>query len=86
MLNAFTSKKRNKNLFKFITIRHKGGGTKKLYRKIDFKRKKKNIKGNIIKKEYDPNRNCNILLIKYKDGEKKYILEINKIKTNHIHS
>lgn len=57
-----------------ITIRHKGGGHKKLYRKIDFKRNKINFKGIVVSIEYDPNRNCNISLIHYTDGEKRYIL------------
>jgi large subunit ribosomal protein L2 len=57
-----------------ITIRHKGGGHKKLYRSIDFRRNKYNIPGKVISIEYDPNRNTNIALIKYLDGEKRYIL------------
>ena len=57
-----------------ITIRHKGGGHKRLYRIIDFKRNKYDIKGNVTAIEYDPNRNANIALIQYEDGEKRYIL------------
>jgi len=57
-----------------ITIRHKGGGHKRLYRLIDFKRNKYNIFGKVITIEYDPNRNANISLINYEDGEKRYIL------------
>jgi large subunit ribosomal protein L2 len=57
-----------------ITIRHKGGGHKRRYRLIDFKRNKYDIEGQVISIEYDPNRNANIALIHYKDGEKKYIL------------
>jgi large subunit ribosomal protein L2 len=57
-----------------ITCRHKGGGHKKLYRLIDFKRNKYNIKGTVLSIEYDPNRNVNIALINYMDGEKRYIL------------
>jgi large subunit ribosomal protein L2 len=57
-----------------ITIRHKGGGHKRLYRIIDFKRNKYNIEGKVIAIEYDPNRNTNIALINYNDGEKRYIL------------
>jgi large subunit ribosomal protein L2 len=57
-----------------ITIRHKGGGHKRLYRIIDFKRNKYDIKGNVTAIEYDPNRNANIALINYEDGEKRYIL------------
>jgi large subunit ribosomal protein L2 len=58
-----------------ITIRHKGGGHKKLYRYIDFKRNKFDIAGKVISIEYDPNRNTNIALISYLDGEKRYILQ-----------
>lgn len=57
-----------------ITIRHRGGGHKKKYRLIDFKRNKRNIIGEIVSVEYDPNRNARIALIQYEDGEKRYIL------------
>jgi len=57
-----------------ITIRHKGGGHKKRYRIIDFKRNKFNIAGKVVSIEYDPNRNARIALIHYTDGEKRYIL------------
>ncbi len=57
-----------------ITTRHKGGGHKRLYRVIDFKRNMKDIKGTVISIEYDPNRNSNIALINYENGEKRYIL------------
>ena len=57
-----------------ITIRHRGGGHKRQYRVIDFKRNKTNIEGRIVGIEYDPNRNARIALIHYLDGEKKYIL------------
>ncbi len=57
-----------------ITIRHKGGGHKRRYRLIDFKRNKFDIKGKIVSIEYDPNRNANIALVNYEDGEKRYIL------------
>ena len=57
-----------------ITTRHKGGGHKKRYRLIDFKRNKFNIAGIVNSIEYDPNRNTNIALINYEDGEKRYIL------------
>jgi large subunit ribosomal protein L2 len=57
-----------------ITIRHKGGGHKRLYRLIDFRRNKYEIKGKVTSIEYDPNRNANIALIHYEDGEKRYIL------------
>ena len=57
-----------------ITIRHRGGGHKKRYRLIDFKRDKYNIEGIVASIEYDPNRNARIALINYIDGEKRYIL------------
>jgi len=57
-----------------ITSRHIGGGHKKSYRLIDFKRNKFDIPGTVETIEYDPNRNCRIGLIKYKDGERRYII------------
>lgn len=57
-----------------ITIRHRGGGHKRLYRIIDFKRNKYGIEGKVASIEYDPNRNARIALIHYIDGEKRYIL------------
>jgi large subunit ribosomal protein L2 len=65
-----------------ITIRHKGGGHKRRYRLIDFKRNKYNIAGNVQSIEYDPNRNTNIALIAYEDGEKRYILHPEKLNIN----
>jgi large subunit ribosomal protein L2 len=58
-----------------ITIRHRGGGHKRCYRLIDFKRDKYEIKGIVAAIEYDPNRNSQIALINYSDGEKRYILQ-----------
>ena len=57
-----------------ITVRHRGGGAKKKYRIIDFKRRKDGIPATVIGVEYDPNRTANIALICYADGEKAYIL------------
>ena len=57
-----------------ITTRHIGGGHKQLYRIIDFKRNKDDIPATVKAIEYDPNRNCNICLLAYADGEKRYIL------------
>ena len=57
-----------------ITTRHQGGGGKQKYRIIDFKRNKDNVEGTVAAIEYDPNRNANIALINYKDGEKRYII------------
>jgi large subunit ribosomal protein L2 len=58
-----------------ITIRHRGGGHKRRYRIIDFKRNKYGIEGTVAAIEYDPNRNARIALIYYIDGEKRYILQ-----------
>ena len=57
-----------------MTVRHIGGGAKQKYRIIDFKRNKIGIPGKVATIEYDPNRNANIALINYKDGEKRYII------------
>ena len=57
-----------------ITVRHHGGGEKRKYRIIDFKRDKFDIKGRVASIEYDPNRSANIALINYIDGEKRYII------------
>ncbi len=58
-----------------ITSRHKEAGAKKLYRIIDFKRNKFGIEGTVATVEYDPNRNCRICLVKYVDGDRRYILQ-----------
>ncbi|MCB1136864.1 MAG: 50S ribosomal protein L2, partial [Chlamydiia bacterium] len=57
-----------------ITCRHRGGGAKKHYRLVDFKRDKENIPANVASIEYDPNRSAYIALLNYADGEKRYIL------------
>ncbi|MDW8306079.1 MAG: 50S ribosomal protein L2 [Leptospiraceae bacterium] len=57
-----------------ITVRHRGGGHKRMYRIIDFKRDKLNVPGKVESIEYDPNRSANIALICYADGERRYIL------------
>src|SRR5438046_6004001 len=56
-----------------ITTRHQGGGYRKLYRRIDFKRDKVGVPGKVATIEYDPNRSARIALIHFKDGEKRYI-------------
>ena len=67
-------KKAGRNNQGIITIRHRGGGHKQKYRKIDFLRNKYFIPGKVVTIEYDPNRNTKIALINYQDGEKRYIL------------
>ena len=57
-----------------VTSRHRGGGHKRMYRVIDFKRDKTGVAGTIASIEYDPNRNCRIALVQYSDGEKRYII------------
>nr|AUT83519.1 ribosomal protein L2 [Carex pallescens] len=65
---------KGRNARGIITVRHRGGGHKRLYRRIDFRRNQKSISGRIVTIEYDPNRNAYICLIHYGDGEKRYIL------------
>lgn len=67
-------KKSGRNNKGRITMRHRGGGAKKKYRIIDFKRDKDGVEGVVNAIEYDPNRSANIALIFYRDGEKRYIL------------
>lgn len=73
-LTTTLAKKSGRNSSGRITVRHQGGGRKRKYRIIDFKRQKIDIKAVIEALEYDPNRSCFIALIKYTDGEKSYIL------------
>jgi large subunit ribosomal protein L2 len=68
------NKKAGRNNQGQITTRHHGGGHKRKYRIIDFKRNKDNVPGKVATIEYDPNRSANIALINYADGEKRYIL------------
>jgi len=94
LFTEITSSKPEKSLTKFyhrfkgrnnqgkITLRHRGGGHKKLYRIIDFKRDKYAIRGKVVSIEYDPNRTTNIALIHYEDGEKRYILHPENLKVN----
>lgn len=63
-----------------ITVRHQGGGHKRQYRIIDFKRDKDGIPGRVASIEYDPNRSANIALINYVDGEKRYIIAPKNLK------
>ena len=73
-LLAPLSKKAGRNNQGKITVRHHGGGHKRQYRIIDFKRTKDGIPGRVATIEYDPNRSANIALINYLDGEKRYII------------
>ncbi|MDR2143740.1 MAG: 50S ribosomal protein L2 [Treponema sp.] len=57
-----------------ISVRHKGGGHKRRYREIDFKRDKTGVPGKVVSLEYDPNRSANVALVSYADGDKRYII------------
>jgi large subunit ribosomal protein L2 len=63
-----------RNVHGHITVRHRGGGHKRKYRRIDFRRDKHGVPGRIAALEYDPNRSARIALVHYRDGEKRYIL------------
>ena len=78
------SKNGGRNAHGKITVRHKGGGAKRKYRIIDFKRDKDGIPGKVATIEYDPNRTANIALINYADGEKRYILAPNGLKVGDL--
>ena len=73
-LTVTLKKNRGRNNQGKITVRHQGGGVKRKYRIIDFKRNKVNVPGTVATIEYDPNRTANIALINYADGEKRYII------------
>ncbi|MBK5244106.1 MAG: 50S ribosomal protein L2 [Eubacteriaceae bacterium] len=73
-----------RNNYGRITVRHQGGGAKRKYRIIDFKRNKDDIPGKVAGIEYDPNRSSNIALIHYLDGEKRYIIAPLKLKVGDV--
>ena len=77
-------KKAGRNNQGKITVRHHGGGHKKQYRIIDFKRNKDNVPAKIATIEYDPNRSANIALLHYVDGEKRYIIAPKELKVGQI--
>lgn len=74
--SLLTSLKKNagRNSYGRITVRHRGGGNRRKYRIIDFKRQKFDIPGTVLTLEYDPNRSAFIALVQYEDGEKAYII------------
>lgn len=84
--SLLTKKKSNagRNNRGVITIRHRGGGHKKRYRIIDFRRNKSEIQARVASIEYDPNRNARIALLHYTDGEKRYILHPKKLEVGAI--
>ena len=67
-------KSAGRNSYGRITVRHRGGGNKRKYRVIDFKRDKHDMFATVLRLEYDPNRSANIALLEYEDGERRYIL------------
>ncbi|HIY20931.1 MAG TPA: 50S ribosomal protein L2 [Candidatus Flavonifractor merdigallinarum] len=82
-LTEVLKKNAGRNSYGRITVRHRGGGNKKKYRIIDFKRDKQGT-AKVLRLEYDPNRSANIALIQYEDGEKRYILATVGMKAGHI--
>ena len=76
-------KNAGRNSYGRITVRHRGGGNKRKYRIIDFKRQKDGVEATVLRLEYDPNRSANIALIQYTDGEKAYILAPVGLKPGH---
>jgi large subunit ribosomal protein L2 len=74
------SKSGGRNTYGRITSRHRGGGAKRRYRRIDFRRRKDSVPAKVASIEYDPNRTCYIALLHYADGEKRYILAPNGLR------
>ena len=79
-LLAPLNKKSGRNSYGRITVRHRGGGNRRKYRLIEFKRQKFDVPGKVMTIEYDPNRSAHIALIQYEDGEKRYIIAPNGLK------
>ena len=73
-LLAPMNKKAGRNSYGRITVRHRGGGNRRKYRIIDFKRNKTGVPATVLTLEYDPNRSAHIALVQYEDGEKRYIV------------
>ena len=73
-LTEVLKKSAGRNSYGRITVRHRGGGEKRKYRVIDFKRDKTDMTATVLRLEYDPNRSANIALVQYEDGEKRYII------------
>ena len=77
-------KNSGRNNYGRITVRHRGGGSRRKYRIIDFKRDKDNMNATVQTLEYDPNRSAFIALVKYEDGEKRYILAPTGLKVGDV--
>ena len=78
------SRSAGRNAYGRITSRHRGGGAKRRYRRIDFKRRKDGVPAKVATIEYDPNRTCYIALLHYADGEKRYILAPQGLRPGHV--
>ena len=83
-LLAPLSKKSGRNSYGRITVRHRGGGNRRKYRIIDFKRDKFDVKATVATLEYDPNRSAHIALLQYEDGEKRYIVAPHGLKVGDV--
>ncbi len=83
-LLAPLKKNSGRNSYGRITVRHRGGGNRRKYRIIDFKRNKPDMPATVLTIEYDPNRTAHIALIQYEDGEKRYILAPNGLKVGDV--
>jgi len=83
-LTAPLKKSGGRNVRGKLTVRHRGGGHKRLYRIVDFKRRKDNVPARVAAIEYDPNRSANIALLHYADGHKAYIIAPNNLKVGDI--
>ena len=83
-LLAPLNKKSGRNSYGRITVRHRGGGNRRKYRIIDFKRDKFDVKATVATIEYDPNRSAHIALLQYEDGEKRYILAPSGLKVGDV--
>ena len=77
-------KNSGRNSYGRITVRHRGGGNKKKYRIIDFKRDKMDMAATVLTLEYDPNRSANIALVEYEDKERRYIIAPNGLKVGDV--
>ena len=83
-LTEVLKKNAGRNSYGHITVRHRGGGEKRKYRIIDFKRDKVDMEATVLRLEYDPNRSANIALVQYEDGEKRYIIHPKGLKVGDI--
>ncbi len=77
-------KNAGRNSYGRITVRHRGGGNRRKYRVIDFKRNKDGMNASVLTLEYDPNRSAFIALVQYEDGEKRYILAPDGLKVGDV--